>query len=136
MSKKIFNCDLKNLSDIRAFVAESLSEYDIRTDIREQLVLATDEACANTIIHSNNCCAERIIELTLDIIPDQKVAIRIVDTGKTPDLPNEIQINIQENVRCGRRGGMGLYLMQEMVDQVIRLHEEGKNITILEKRLN
>jgi len=136
MSKKVFSCDLKNLSDIRAFVADSLNEYGIRTEIREQLILATDEACANTIIHSNHCCNQRFIELSLDIIPEQKIAIQITDVGKTPELPNEIQINIQENIRCGKRGGMGLYLMQEMVDQIIRFHESGKNITILEKRLN
>lgn len=136
MSKKVFSCDLKNLSDIRAFVAQALDAYAIRTEIREQVILATDEACANTIIHSNNCCNERFIELSLNIIPEQKIAIQITDTGKMPDLPNEVQINIQENIRCSKRGGMGLYLMQEMVDQVIRFHESGKNITILEKRLN
>lgn len=136
MSKKVFSCDLRNLSDIRAFVAETLNEYSIRSEIREQLILATDEACANTIIHSNNCCNERFIELSLKVIPEQKVAIQITDAGKRPELPNEVQLNIQENIRCSKRGGMGLYLMQEMVDQIIRFHEAGKNIIILEKRLN
>lgn len=136
MSKRVFSCDLKNLSDIRAFVAEALSEYAIRTEIREQLILATDEACANTIIHSNHCCSERFIELSLNVIPEQKVAIQITDAGKMPELPNEVQINIEENIRCSKRGGMGLYLMQEMVDQIIRFHDSGKNIIILEKRLN
>lgn len=136
MSKKVFSCDLRNLSQIRAFVSDTLKEYSIRSEIREQIILATDEACANTIIHSNNCCTERFIELSLNVIPEQKVAIQITDMGKKPVLPNEIEINIEENIRSSKRGGMGLYLMQEMVDQVIRIHDSGKNIVILEKRLN
>ncbi|MCS7076138.1 MAG: ATP-binding protein [Bacteroidia bacterium] len=127
---------MRNLSQIRAFVSDTLKEYSIRSEIREQIILATDEACANTIIHSNNCCTERFIELSLNVIPEQKVAIQITDMGKKPVLPNEIEINIEENIRSSKRGGMGLYLMQEMVDQVIRIHDSGKNIVILEKRLN
>ncbi|MCS7028618.1 MAG: ATP-binding protein [Bacteroidia bacterium] len=127
---------MRNLSDIRAFVADTLKEYAIRSEIREQVILAIDEACANTIIHSNNCCSDRFLELTLNVIPEQKIAVQITDTGSKPVLPNEVQINLEENIRTSKRGGMGLYLMQEMVDKIVRIHEPGKNIIILEKRLN
>lgn len=134
--KQIFNCDLKNLAQIRDFIERELVEVVANPTIRAEIVLATDEACANSMIHGNQCCEERFIELSVEFsLSERKIAIKIIDTGETPELPHQCVLNLEENIRNHKKGGMGLYLMNQVMDQVIRIHDGNQNITILEKKI-
>ncbi|MGB0840342.1 MAG: ATP-binding protein, partial [Chitinophagales bacterium] len=105
------NCQKENLRAIRSFLSERLSQLNISSIEKHQLILATDEACANAIIHGNNCDKNR--ELCVEVeITDFDITIEIYDIGSY--RPNERVSetrDIRQNIRAKQKGGLGLRLM-------------------------
>jgi len=125
-----------NLSDIRDFVYTSASEAGILTDVIENIILAVDEACTNIIKHAYKSYPEG--EITIKIkYSDKKFTILIIDHG-APFKPETIpDPDLQKYYLQHRIGGLGMYLMKSLMDEVKYVSVPGKyNQVMLSKNLN
>jgi serine/threonine-protein kinase RsbW len=84
-----------------------MSDIGVPTDANEDVQLAVTEACANAVRHSD--VGEYIVRLMFD---DHSCEVEVVDLGSGFD-PDEIRLQ-GEDFEHGR----GLYLMQELVDDL------------------
>ncbi len=119
MAKLTINCDLKNLEIIRDFIQENLSEIPLTCDITaNQIVLAVDEACANSIIHGNHCDARK--ELSVEIYKDDlnDLHINLYDSSPAYDIKSFKMKNIKEKIKNAENGGMGICLIQKIMDEI------------------
>src|SRR5687768_15029425 len=80
-------CSREKLSEIRAFLYSILKGLNITERMKNELVLAVDEACANAMIHGNECDHSRTLQLDLEIT-DEEFVVEISDVG-SHDIPDQ-----------------------------------------------
>lgn len=102
--------------------------------LMNQMVLAVDEICANLIIHANHEDPTKYIELT---ITEQKDMLRfeITDNGVAFNQSNYKEPDIKEHVRIGKKGGVGIALVNRIMDKVEFETEGSRNICLLYKKI-
>lgn len=128
------SCAKNNLRSIRHFVEETLqrhalSELDIST-----IVLAVDEVCANLIIHSHGCDETQELKLTIDVKGD-RIEFDIIDTSEIFNINEYKAPNLEDIIRTGRKGGVGLILVKRIMDKIEFLRGKHHHICRLTKKL-
>lgn len=128
-------CAREKLSDIRRFLRQTLAQIDVAEPVRQEIVLAVDEACANAIIHGNQCDHNR--HLHLEVSTDNgQLTVSISDVGDfEQDLAAHEEYDLNRLIEERSKGGLGLKLIYTLMDQV-NYHKEGaRNICTLTKNL-
>ncbi len=129
------SCRKECLSDIRAFVNESLAHLDISDSLLYKIVLAVDEACSNAIIHGNNCDESKEINVELEVI-EQILKVKIFDIGEYTQNYKEVgAISLEDHINNKDKGGLGLKLILSIMDEVEFYTKNHLNICQLAKEL-
>lgn len=126
----------ENLSAIRDFILETATEAGISPEVLDDIVLAVDEACTNIIKHAYKYFPDGEIIIKVEYSKN-KFTIKIIDHGASfnPDLVPKP--DIKEYYKQRRVGGLGIYLMKTLMDEVKYLSVPGKyNEVLLTKNLN
>lgn len=108
---------LDNLLILHDFVEQACQKTGVDDPARFALKLAVDEICANIVTHGYADQEPGPITLTFHR-DEQQVVVTIRDQGQPFD-PNQTpspKLNADWHERCS--GGLGLYLVHQMVDQV------------------
>jgi len=124
-----------NLAIIREFVENIARESGFSKEIVSKISLAVDEACTNVIKHAYKFSPDREIKI-LTQFNDSKLTIRITDSGDKFD-PNLIpEPNLKEYHKQKKVGGLGMFLMKKLMDEVQYLTLSGnQNQVVLVKYL-
>lgn len=107
----------KYLSQVRDFVAAHAQKFGLTEKEISEICLAVDEAYTNIIKHAYKNCPSNlvIIEMGKD---KNKLWISILDKGES-FKPEEYKApDILKRVKNKQRGGMGVFLIQKLMDQV------------------
>ncbi|HEX9250850.1 MAG TPA: ATP-binding protein [Ignavibacteriaceae bacterium] len=125
----------ENLSVIRDFISTSAAEAGVATDTVENIILAVDEACTNIIRHAYKSFpdGELIIKTKSTL---SRFIVSITDYGKSfaPEMIPEP--DLQKYYRQRRVGGLGMYLMKTLMDDVKYVSVPGKyNEVLLSKNI-
>jgi len=128
-------CSTDSLSAIRSFIGTKLKNHCIEDTTLHRIVAAVDEACANAIIHGNQCDQCRKLAVDLEY-SDQCVQIDIYDIGDihTPSLSNN-DFNLDHSIRHKKRGGLGLCLIRRLMDEVSYYEKDHTRVCRLKKYL-
>ncbi|MFC5269102.1 ATP-binding protein [Adhaeribacter terreus] len=126
------SCSKKNLKTIRDFVTQYLSQYDLSEIVLNQIVLAVDEISANLIIHANQENADKFMELAIERKNGQ-LLFEISDNGVSFQRSNYKEPDIEEYIRIGKKGGVGIAIVNRIMDKVEFTTLNGRNICRLYK---
>ena len=106
-----------NLSLIRDVVTKIASRMGFDTDEASKIELAVDEACTNVIKHAYANNSDQMIEISIKI-DQEKLIIIVADNGKGFN-PDKIKFpDLNESIKKGRQGGLGLCLIKTLMDKV------------------
>jgi serine/threonine-protein kinase RsbW len=130
------SCSKHKLKEIRQFVEEVLSHYDLSEGEIHKLVLAVDEVCANLMIHSHKCNPSENIELFIHVKENEGIIFEICDKGLGFNIQNYKEPTLQQIIQEKRKGGVGLILVRHIMDEVQFCCGDDQNICRLFKRLN
>ena len=130
------HCSKKQLREIRAFVEKVLKSHEMPDIEAYQIVLAVDEICANLIIHSHHCNAEESFEVRINYKDNEEIIFEIVDEGMAFALNKYAEPNLKEIVRTKRKGGLGLMLVQRIMDKIEFTKKNNKNVCLLCKKID
>jgi serine/threonine-protein kinase RsbW len=126
----------ENLSVIRNFIQSTADQVGIKPATTEDIMLAVDEACTNIIKHAYKSVPEGEIQLKLRYT-DHKLTIAIKDFGKSFHPEEVPDPDLQKYYRQHRVGGLGMYLMKTLMDEIKYNSVPGKyNEVYLTKYLN
>lgn len=129
------NCLRDNLKLIREFVNIVLRNLSISDVERNQLVLAVDEVCSNLIIHSNECNPNNSIEINI-LDQNEQILFEIVDRdAKQFDISKYKNPNLKKIVKERKKGGLGLLLVNKIMDNVEVESDNSQNIWRLYKNI-
>jgi serine/threonine-protein kinase RsbW len=125
----------ENLSLIRDFVNSATIELDIPKDVSENIILAVDEACTNIIKHAYKYSPDG--EILIKLKPTKsKFIVSIVDNGISFQPDTIPEPDLQKYYRQRRVGGLGIYLMKTLMDEVEYVSKPGQyNEVLLSKNI-
>ena len=135
--KKSFTtaCSKDKLKDIRSFIKDCIKPLELKDIEKSQIVLAIDEACANAIIHGNDCDEDKRINLDVSVTK-KELKVEIYDIGpKDFDQLQYTRKRIKEIIQNKQKGGMGLKLMHAIMDDVFYYSKNDAYICSLTKKL-
>jgi anti-sigma regulatory factor (Ser/Thr protein kinase) len=110
-----------HLSDVRAFVRETLEGFGAPATVTSDLVQAVDEAVCNVILHGY-AGAPGEIEIAAQR-RDGEVEIRIRDRSRPFDPTAAPSPDLAAPPLARKPGGMGIHLLREAADAV---HHQGR----------
>ena len=111
-------CSRKHLQQVRDFVRNYLSSRQLSEVMVNQVVLAVDEVVANFIIHANGEDETQFLDLEMTFDANS-LNVEIADHGDTIFLPTPHQNpDLRDYIRQGRKGGMGMTLVNRLMDRV------------------
>ena len=89
----------------------------VQEGMMHQLVLAVDEACANSIIHHHAEDGTSIIELTITK-KGRELLIELKDNGEPFPINEYKPEDIKEIIKKRTRGGLGIFLITKIMDKI------------------
>ena len=135
MQELTIEARLENLDLVNDFVQHSISNCDCSKKSIMQLGVIVEEIFVNIVSYAypeKNGQATIQTEIQKDPLA---IALTFIDRGvKYNPLQNEdpdLQLSVEER----GIGGLGIYLVKNMVEEISYKYEDGKNILSLKKKL-
>ncbi len=110
------------LPEIRNFIESVLSDTPFRRKDVTAVMLAIEEACTNVIRHAY-LYGEGTLKLRISLYND-RLALSIFDTGRSFDFEKSSDPDLNHYIKTGRKGGLGVYLIRKITDEV-NYHSSG-----------
>lgn len=120
---------LENLAAISDFIAEAMKQLGIEQEIF-QVQLAVNEACTNIIQHAYSGESEKPIRIICSMLGND-LLIRIRDWGKSFDPSSVLSPEIDSELFERQLGGLGIFLMRQMMDEVRYASYAGKHNEVI-----
>ena len=134
MSPKLkLSCCTSALVELRSFLQRSLEAYGFSEVDRHQVTLAVEEVCTNLIIHSHASNPKEVIYLEVKELKE-KLAIEITDKGDAFNLLEYEVPDLKKVIEEKRKGGIGIYLVKKIMDEIEFESKNGKNTCRLIKK--
>lgn len=112
-----FAAKFEYLDEIREFVGEIARENGFNDKAVYNIQLATDEAASNIIEHAYEGVTNGLLELSCGM-SGGALKIILVDHGEAFD-PSEVPVpDLKADLSDRKIGGLGLFLMRKLMDEV------------------
>jgi len=123
--------DENNLSEVRDFIADICDKAGFSKSETNNTKLAVDEACTNIIKHAYK---EKGGDIRIDVQAEPgKIEITIFDRGEPFDWSNVKEPDLDHYVEIGKKGGLGIFLMNRLMDTLNYSAAEGGNRLYMSK---
>lgn len=99
----------------------------------DRLALAVDEATTNVIEHAYKGSPDQEIELRFED-RGAEFRVEIIDTGEMVDPRTVPRVDLERFVTERRTGGLGMHLMEKIMDSVTFRRSARRNVCLLVKR--
>ena len=129
---------MDNLDQMIDFVLDALDEEEFAGEekFKSKLHLACEEAMVN-IIHYAYGDEVGDIEIVYEFIAEEaKLILKLIDAGVAFNPLEEEEPDVDIAVEERAIGGLGIYMVKQVMDEVEYKRDEGKNILILIKDLS
>lgn len=129
---KAIKAATSKLADIRKFVAKHAHEHGFDEKQVSDIQLAVDEACTNIIKHAYQFDQTKNFTIELEFDGNQ-LSITLTDHGAGFD-PNRYQKpDLKKQIEKKKRGGMGIFLIKNLMDDVSYSSKSDKNVLRMSK---
>ncbi len=123
----------RHLAEIRDFVQEVGEKIQIPGKVLANTKLAVDEACTNVVKHGYKGSTGSIEVIVTGNLREFHIEIR--DQGESFDLRNVKSPDLKMYVETRKRGGLGVFLMNQLMDDVRYRAGTDGNVLTMSKRL-
>ena len=125
--------DLREIGAAAAKIDAFCEARGLSPQIAYAVNLSIDEVLTNTISYGYDDDAEHRIDLTLRVAGETLVVV-IVDDGRTFDSSSAQDPDVEATLEERALGGLGLFLVQQMMDDVAYRRRDDRNVITLTKR--
>lgn len=127
--------DITEISRIATFIEEVGEELDLPLSLVMSLNLVLEEAVANIILYAYP--AKMNDEITIHVAKkEQMLVFTITDSGIAFDPTQAEEADITLSIEERPIGGLGIYLIKKIMNEVEYQRIEGNNVFTLKKVLN
>ncbi len=123
------------LSELRDFVTRVCRKYGVSDKVINAFKLAIDEAGTNIIRHAYRDHDEPGFVTVRVIVKKASVTVSLIDQGKYFDPRNVKDPDLKRYVEIGKRGGLGIFIIRKLMDELdYRKTEEGNELRMTKNR--
>lgn len=133
MSRSRFPARFEFLDEVRKFVAAEARSAGFGDRAIYKVQLAADEAASNIIEHAYAGRSDGIFEVACEF-KNGRLVITFTDQGKPFDISKVSQPDIKAPLTERKIGGLGIFLMYKLMDQVQYKSTRSENVLTLTKR--
>ncbi|MDP6118042.1 MAG: ATP-binding protein [Planctomycetota bacterium] len=120
-SKMISMCvpaEVEFLHLIRYTVRSVAKEFGFGAEDAAKIEMAADEACTNVMLHGyEEDSDEQSVYVKMQFYSDRMI-LRIIDKAKAFSPVERETVTVEEHLKKGKRGGLGIYIMRSFMDEV------------------
>lgn len=126
--------DISEITRLYEFIEDIGNDFSLSPDIVFNLNLVLEEAVVNVINYAYPKEEHQYIYLSATM-KDGSIVLVLTDTGKEfdPTAAPEADITLSADER--QIGGLGIFLIRQIMNEVKYERIEGKNVLTLEKKL-
>ena len=130
----ILSNDISEISKLNEFIEEIGNEFSLTPDVVFNLNLVLEEAVVNVINYAYPKEDHQSIYLSARLHEDSIILV-LTDSGVEfdPTIAPEVDITLSAEERS--IGGLGIFLIRQIMNEVRYDRIDGKNILTLEKKL-
>jgi serine/threonine-protein kinase RsbW len=125
--------DLAELSRLAEAVAQLAADWQLPPPLQHDLDLALEEVVCNVIRYGHPSGERHTITVSFERSPDELLA-RVEDSGAAFDPLARSTPDIQQPLEDRPVGGLGIYLVRQVMDEVHYQRQDNRNILTLKKR--
>ena len=134
MKTLTFSTTFEILDEIRSFVGDQARQAGFNAKDIYSIQLATDEAASNVIEHAYGGNAEAQFDVSCEFRNDRLV-ITLLDHGKTFEPSRVEEPNLNADLLERKIGGLGIYLMHKLMDEVrYETTPAGNRLTLIKRK--
>ncbi len=123
------------LGELRDFVVRVGRKYGVSEKIINSFKLAIDEAGTNIIRHAYRDHDEPGFILLRVIVRKASITVSLIDQGKFFDPRNVGSPDLKRYVDIGKKGGLGIFIIRKLMDEIdYRRTEEGNELRLTKYR--
>lgn len=121
-------CDTRNLAGIRTMVKTAAARCFTEPSMIGKITLAVDEAVANVMEHAYEGIEPGDVRVAVRRDGDHFI-VTVTDRGHQFDPAAIVSPNMQEHVKMGKRNGLGIFLIRQIMDEInySYVHKSGHN---------
>ena len=121
------------LGELRNFVTKAGHKHGFSTSDVNAFKLSIDEAATNIIKHAYRDW-EGMIKMRV-IIKKNSLTVLLIDQGKYFDPTRVQDPDLKRYVKIGKKGGLGIFIMRKLLDEIDYRHtEEGNELRLTKYR--
>ena len=126
--------DISEICKLNDFIEDIGQEFDIAPDVLFNINLVLEEAVVNVINYAYPKEKHEFIHLSASM-HEGAIVLVLTDTGKAfdPTAAPDADISLSADER--QIGGLGIFLIRQIMNEVKYERIDGKNILTLEKKL-
>lgn len=126
--------DISEITRLYEFIEEIGNDFSLSPDIVFNLNLVLEEAVVNVINYAYPKEEHQYIYLSATM-KDGSIVLVLTDTGKEFDPTTAPEADITLSADERQIGGLGIFLIRQIMNEVKYERIEGKNVLTLEKKL-
>ena len=126
--------DISEITRLYEFIEEMGNDFSLSPDIVFNLNLVLEEAVVNVINYAYPKEEHQYIYLSASM-KDGSIVLVLTDTGKEFDPTTAPEADITLSADERQIGGLGIFLIRQIMNEVKYERIEGKNVLTLEKKL-
>ncbi|MEG1524861.1 MAG: ATP-binding protein [Clostridia bacterium] len=124
--------EVDRLDQVMQFIAVVLEKHNCPAAVETYLTMAVEEVFVNIV---NYAYDEGVGDVTLDAdVCEQAVTIRVTDCGKAYNPMEKSDPDITLAAEKRQIGGLGIYMVKKLMDEVSYAYADGKNCLTIIKR--
>jgi anti-sigma regulatory factor (Ser/Thr protein kinase) len=123
-----YPCSIESLSRVRQFFEEKTQDLDLDDKTRNHLVSAVDEAATNAVNHGSSENPTMNFTIGVGRTKDTLI-VTVKDLGGKKFDPQYFE-DICQSKSWGIAGGRGIYMISNIMDEVMYLFTGGRSTTV------
>jgi len=134
MQTLTFSTTFDILDEIRTFVGNQAREAGFNAKDIYSVQLATDEAASNVIEHAYDGKPDGMFEVCCECREDRLIII-LLDHGKAFDPSQVEEPDLKADLSDRKIGGLGVYLIRKLMDEVqYESTQAGNRLTLIKRK--
>ena len=135
MKELTIDAKVENVEVVTAFVKEELKLLNCSSKVLMQIEVAIDELFSNIAYYAyENSKGKATVRVEISNDP-LAVIITFIDDGTPYDPLKKKDPNTLLSADERQAGGLGIYLVKKMMDEIVYEYKEGKNILSIKKHI-
>lgn len=126
--------EISEITKLNGFIEDIGNEFSLTPDVVFNLTLVLEEAVVNVINYAYPKEEHQFIYLSARL-HEGSIILVLTDTGKEFDPTMAPEADVTLDAEDRQIGGLGIFLIRQIMNEVKYERIEGKNVLTLEKKL-